>query len=41
VAGGNGYPRVLYPVQPGHQENIFPEYLGKYYINFTHLIFLG
>ena len=31
VAGGNGYPRVLYPVRPAHQENIFPEYLGKYY----------
>ena len=41
VAGGNGYPRVLYPVRPAHQENIFPEYQGKCYMNFLPLLFLG
>ena len=39
VAGGNEYPRVMYPVQPGNQENIFPAYLGKYYMYYMLLLF--
>ena len=40
ITGGNGKTQVIYPVRTGHQERIFPAYIGKYHISFMLLRFL-